>query len=1584
MQTVARSNFTTVKTEGAILPVDLLQRIADGELDGLQPEAYHLAPTERPNEAINRAWNRCLAVWRSFNEQRQNLAGSDSGTSLTRERWLLILFQELGYGRLPFQRRIEVADGSVYPISHVWGQTPIHLVSFRQALDERDSTVKRSPHSLMQECLNRSDDHLWGFVSNGLILRVLRDNISLTRAAYLEFDLEMMMTGEIYADFSLLWLVCHQSRVEIGSQPDAPALPSNCWLERWSQAAAEQGTRALDALRDGVQETIEALGRGFLAHRANAELRRQLNSGDLTAQDYYRQLLRLVYRLIFLFVAEDRDLLLVKETPAETQGSRGTDEGQKSPRPPGSSAPQLSLRQRYMEYYSVSRLRRLAEGRRGGPHPDLYRTLRRVCFLLREGYQPLGLPALGSFLFSDRSTPALDEADLANTDLLNAIRALAFTIEGRVRRPVDYKNLGAEELGSVYESLLELHPQLNIAAATFDLATAAGSERKTTGSYYTPSSLINSLLDTALEPVVEDRLRQAEEQRSRGAGEKDSPLLPRPPAPLPGKVSPQETAILSIKVVDPAAGSGHFLIAAANRLATHLARIRTGDDEPSPAARRSALRDVVRHCIHGVDINEMAVELCKVALWMETLDPGKPLSFLEANIQCGNSLMGATPALLKAGIPDDAFKPITGDDKGYCKEWKARNKKERGQLVMDLEAQPWERLGDLATAMMALERMEGDTLAGVQAQESKYAELVRSTPYEYSRFWADTWCAAFVWLKQPEWNVGRNADTADKTLINADKNKKIISENLRASASSASHQKGFAYPITEATFRKIERNPHDVAIWMKEEIARLQGEYQFFHWHLAFPHVFSVPSQGEGVDNEQTGWNGGFDVVLGNPPWEKLQTEELQFFAVRAPEIASLSGAKRKKAIRQLEKSDPQLAKAWQEQKRFDAAMIDFIRNSGVYPLTGVGKFNSFALFAELSRRIQDDAGRAGVIVPSGIATDYTTRYFFQDIVETDSLRSLYDFENREGIFPAIDSRLKFCLLTLAGSSSQVDERAEFVFFAHKISDLQDTERRFTLSAEEIKLLNPNTFNCPIFRYRRDAEIVKAIYRRIPIFLDEQDPPRNKYEPRVWRLINTTDDSNEFVEQDSKINLNLIPVVEAKTIHQFDHRFATFTNGNNTSEVKSKRKNDPTYEVTHRHYIKEQYFRQRISEELAEKSWFLTIRNIARATDERTIISSIFPRGASCEHTPYIEIAQDARFAAYLLGVLNSFTFDYVARQKVGGTQISYFILYQLPTIYPSSSQIIPSKFFLKRIVELVFTTYSLSIFCKDCGYHGPPFRWDEERRFLLRCELDAAYFHLYDIERDDVDYIMETFPIVKRKDEAAFGEYRTKRVILEIYDEMAEAMRSGQSYQTRLDPPPADPRVAHPWDPAYGEPPEPGKEWKDEGGGRKDEKTAAVMAERREDYAVVAAPPDLDKTTEAEPLVLSHPEPEVKKSKKPKPAQVTQETFLEVMPTPTGPRAARLKRAMTLGQDHSPVATRELVAFLADEDDNIRWLAGSSLVQRADADTVAAIAAFLNQAEPKRVEQARSEALRVLGLIADTAEDESVRAGAREIIERR
>ncbi|HIQ22005.1 MAG TPA: hypothetical protein EYH34_12350, partial [Planctomycetes bacterium] len=1026
-----RDLFTTVRTEGGLLPADLLQRIAagDSELEGLKPSDYHLAGGKRLNEAISRAWNRLLGAWTTFRAAAEKLPRDDLGTSPTRERWLLILFQELGYGRLSAARAVEI-EGKAYPISHFWQNTPIHLVGFRVDLDRRTRGVagaaRTSPHSLVQEFLNRSDDHLWGFVSNGLRLRILRDNVSLTRQSYVEFDLEGMMDGEVYADFALLWLLCHESRVE-GERPE------QCWLERWVRIAQEQGTRALEHLRDGVTKAIKSLGSGFLAHPRNADLRDKLRSGQLDKQDYFRQLLRLVYRMIFLFAAEDRGLLLDPNADP-------------------------IARERYTRFYSTARLRRLAEKRRGTKHADLYRGFRVVMERLGSdtGCPELALPALGSFLWSDQAVPDLARADIANHDLLDAVRALAFTVEEKVFRVIDYKNMGAEELGSVYESLLEMHPELNADAATFDLKVTPGHERKTTGSYYTPASLVNCLLDSALDPVVDEAIK------------KDDP----------------EQAILALKICDPACGSGHFLISAAHRIAKRLAAIRTGDEEPAPEALRQALRDVIGHCIYGVDINPMAVELCKVSLWMEAMEPGKPLTFLDHHIKCGNSLLGTTPALLKKGIPDEAFKPITGDDRAYCRELKKQNRRERKDFEQGQQSllYPWQRLGDLATAMVNLDDMPDDTPQAVRTKQERYEELVKSSGYLFGRFLADAWCSAFVWRKVPESDGGP------------------------------------PYAITEEVFRAIEKSPHSVPPWLKDEIQRLAREYQFFHWHLEFPDVFRVPASDEEPENEQTGWSGGFDVVLGNPPWERIKLQEKEFFAARAPEIAEApNAAARRRMIAKLTETNPALHHEFKEALRRAEGESCLVRDTGRYPLCGRGDVNTYSIFAELKRSLLNPRGRVGCIVPSGIATDDTTKFFFQNLMNTGSLVSLYDFENRNGIFPGVHRSYKFCLLTLRAPNSPLATRhsppADFVFFAHDMADLAERDRHFTLTAEEIALLNPNTRTCPIFRSKKDAELAKHIYRRIPVLIKESRghaPERNPWRMSFTAMLHQSGDSQLF------------------------------------------------------------------------------------------------------------------------------------------------------------------------------------------------------------------------------------------------------------------------------------------------------------------------------------------------------------------------------------------------------------------------------------------------------------------------------------------
>ncbi len=1182
MQTRSRSPFLTIHTEGALLPADLLQRILSGDKDlgGLAPADYHLPPGEKLNEAINRSWNRLQGAWAAFQTSKSRLKKGDPGTTLTRERWLLPLFQELGYGRLLTAKAIEI-EGKSYPISHGWGKAPIHLVGCGVDLDRRAAGVagasKSSPHSLLQELLNRDDERQWGIVSNGLRLRILRDNAALTRQAYLEFDLEAMFGGEIYADFVLLWLVCHQSRLE-EIQIDSAA---TCWLEKWSKAAQERGTRALDRLRDGVEEAIAGLGSGFLAHPANTALRARLRSGALPAHDYYRQLLRLVYRLIFLFVAEDRDLLLDPDA-------------------------ELAACERYLRYYSTARLRHLAERQRGGRHTDLWQGLRLVTDLLGGrsplpvskasgeglGVRGLGLPVLNGFLFSDQALPDLEASQVDNQSLLAAVRSLAFTIEKNVRRAVDYRNLGVRELGSVYESLLELHPQVNTEAGTFLLSGASGSERKTTGSYYTNADLVDTLLDSALDPVIAQTLETARRQ----AAEKQTDY-----------VALAIALLLALKICDPACGSGHFLIAAAHRIARQVALLRSGGDEPTPQVYRQALREVIAHCIYGVDINPMAVELCKINLWMESLEPGKPLSFLDAHVQCGDSLVGVSPGLDISEIPDEAFNPAFGDDKATAAALKKRNKRERsGQLGFRWQVTELKSAEDLARwraeRLGQVDAMPEDDSAQVQAKAKAFAEYQQTQEYIQNRLEYDLWTAAFFWPISA--GSGRTAGDAEQML--APTQQELLT--LRASG--------------KPDVRLVER-VHEMA-----------ERLNFFHWELAFPQVFAARTP-------------GFDCILGNPPWERIKLQEEEFFAQRDPQIASLSGSLRKNAIAGLNVTSPSLAMIFQQAKHSAESVSKFIRFSGRFRLTAVGDINTYAIFAELVRDLKKSVGRVGIILPTGIVTDNSYKEFFNDVTNKSELCKFIGFVNSKKIFPAVKDYIKFALVILGQT-----DKSEYSFMLTDVSELRDTHRVFTLGREDLYLLNPNTLTCPIFRTKDDADLSKKIYRLVPVLINETKN-ENDWDITFFSMFHMSNDSYLF--SDSPDGGRKLPLYEAKMFFNFDHRYATYENATkeninegNLPQLTPEMHSNPSLFIKPRYWISASEVENRLAGR-TDRGWLLAFRDVTGNTAERTAIFSIIPKVGVGNSGSIILVAnKSTELVSCLCANLNSLVFDFVARQKVG------------------------------------------------------------------------------------------------------------------------------------------------------------------------------------------------------------------------------------------------------------------------------------------------------------------------------------------------
>lgn len=1198
------------------------------------------------------------------------------------------------------------------PLSHMaGGRVPIVVAPPGEGLERCSPSLstdrsRRSPAFALQDWLNGHDHALWGLVTNGASMRLLRDNPSLTRPAHVEADLAVMFANEDASSFTVLWLLMHRSRFGVAGAP-----ATDCPLEHWRDSGARLGEAARDRLAAQVQQALKVLGSGFLS--ANHSLATQLKSGQLHLPDWFNELLRLVYRLIFLMVAEDRNLL----QPTNSK---------------------LDARQLYDEGYSLTVLRRQCiRAATWDKHHDRYEGMKVVFRALARGEEGLALPALGG-LFSADQLPHLETAHLPNKAFMEAIYRLGW-FQGQSKTSlvqINWQAMETEELGSVYESLLELQPQLADDGRSLVFATEAserkGNQRKTTGSYYTPDSLVQALLDSALDPVLDQTEAEADD---------------------PAK------ALLQLSVIDPACGSGHFLLAAARRLATRLALIRAASAaELVDFDFRSALRDVVRCCIHGVDRNPMAVELTRVALWIETVTPGLPLGFLDEQIRCGDSLLGLFDLnVLTDGIPDAAYKPLTGDDKATANHYKKANRAaKKGQIELDLStgAAIVPAMEPLASAFSSVRNLKEDTLGQIKAKAARLQELRQNPDFSRIRGAADLYVAAFLLPK----TGGAPATAANRTV-----------------------------PTTDELWQALAGQETPAMMEARQAARRARA----FHWPLEFPDVME---------------RDGFDVVLGNPPWEMMQLDPREFFTSRLPEIAEApTMVARNRLIAKLENDHPQLHQEFLRARLDIDGSQAFVHGSGRFPLTSYGRINLAPLFAETSLYLLNhEKSRAGLVLPTGIMTDAFNQHFCKHILEKNHTVSVYDFENRAGLFSRVHRSFKFCLLTM-GHRVQT---ADFIFFAITVDQLKDQRRHFTLNAEDIALINPNTRTAPVFRSNVDAELTKKIYHRVPVLMNEVTVSQgNPWGIKFNLMFMMNTDSNHFrsaadlcnggyvpdgtgwVAEDKQAH-RYLPLYEAKMIHQLDHRWASFTDSGKTEDATDKiedatcaQKTNPRWEPIPRHWVPVEEVTARLDAQGWNRPWLMGWRNNTRATDERTVIAAVIPLAAVGNSMPLMlpDRSQDTRRIALLLANLSCLAYDFCARQKISGANMNFFIVKQLPVLLPSVYDEAAIYFILPRILELTYTSHALAPWAKDLGHSGPPFPWDEERRARLRAELDAFYAHAYGLSRDELRYILdpadvmgsdypsETFRVLKEKDIKAHGEYRTRRLVLAAWDRLFE-----------------------------------------------------------------------------------------------------------------------------------------------------------------------------------------------------------------------
>lgn len=1308
-------NIPTLTLEGGLFLPDQLEKAVRGEADFQSESDYQTPKGLRIKDDYSRAFQIACAQWQLFSEQLERT--DINVTQVTNDFAFELLKDVFGYAQIAHIAGIQASERH-YPVQLCAGHVPVVIAPFNLGLDEshesfavnntqwQDKSRKKSAFQMAQELLNASDEHLWGLVTNGKQIRLLRDAASLTRPSFLEIDLQDILQGKRFSEFANVWRLIHASRFNQAANPE------QCIWEKWRESGKQEGSRVRDGLRNGVENALLVLGQGFIQYPANQILRDALLSGELSKNDYFQELLRLVYRFIFLFNVEERGIL----------------------HPEDNSKAAIQARQAYALGYALARLRNTCLKRRArNQFTDQWQAIKVVFKGLENGQPLLALPALGG-LFSGHQCQYLDQSSLDNAFLLTAMESLRWANLNGTKTLIDYRNMDTEELGSVYESLLELVPEIDVHARKFGFVgitsegSTAGNARKISGSYYTPDSLVQELIKSALEPVIEERVKQ----------NPDNPT----------------DALLAIRVIDPACGSGHFLLAAARKLAERLAQLRAPEGAVKPKDYRQALHDVIRNCIFGVDRNPMALELARTALWIEGFAEGEPLSFLDHHLQCGDALLGLMDLkALELGIPKDAFKPLSGDDNQVCKELAKQNTAELKDLEKKRTAKAFNQVDEFINkdngldALKAIEAMPERTTKQIAAKEQAYQQFLTQATESPLRHAADMLLGAFL--------INKTAQNQQQVPTTASVILELLGEN------SQTHQQKRAL-ATQAC----------------------QKGY-VLHWPLAFPQVFA---------------QGGFDCVLGNPPWEHVELKEEEFFTQHHPDVAKAKNkAERSQRIQWL--SEGMLAKhlfpeiphseveaenemaifsRYQVAKRtLDASsMFAHVDSSdgGRFELTGTGRVNTYALFSESIMQLTSPNGRAGFIVPTGIATDDSTKAFFGHISQTGRLVSLYDFENREAIFEAVHRSFKFSLLTIGKSNE-----ADFIFFASQVNHINDSRRRFSLTSEEFRLINPNTLTCPVFRSKHDAELTKKLYRYAPVLINESKETGNHWGISFMQgTHNMSTDSHLFETERGE---NLLPLYEAKMIHQYDHRWATY-DGEDSRDTTSLEKQDVTFEVCPRYWVENAFVKEKIEAKGWSNNWLMGWRDITNTTNERTVISAIIPKTGVGNQMPLIfpsinQYAEPVLLISCLYANLCSLTFDFIARHKVGGTHMNYFIFKQLPIIPPSFYKSENIDFVSMRVLKLSYTSYSLQGWAKDLGYEGEPFKYDPERRAILRAELDAYYAKLYGLTRDELRYILdpadvmgedypsETFRVLKNNEIKEFGEYRTRRLVLEAWDKL-------------------------------------------------------------------------------------------------------------------------------------------------------------------------------------------------------------------------
>ena len=1215
---------------------------------------------------------------------------------------------------------------------------------FGLALDQRDRTDGLrggTPHGQLLRYLTSADVASegrirFGILTNGSVWRLYDRRARPRASGFFEIDVaDVLRPGNDDALRTFLLLFGRASFTVQGTA-------TRTFLE----AAIAEGRRYEESVAQDLSSMVfERVFPRLVAAIADA-------AGDDSLPDVRAAALIFLYRVLFVLYAEDRGLLPVNDARYDDYG----------------------LRKRVRQDVA----RRMAEGDTfSATAGHYYNRLIELFRQIDQGDESIGLPPYNGGLFAPEAAPILDQIRLPDTVVAEVIYNLSHTSAGAeysgTRRFVNYRDMSVQQLGSIYERLLEREPMRRAdGGVEIRLDSYA---RKDSGSFYTPQELVDLIVDQTLKPLAEERLR-AFEARAQELATDRRPKADR--MAVLARLDPAE-AVLRLKVLDPAMGSGHFLVSAVDFLSDYIAEliehvpgVPDWIDGPyeSPLVGRIAeirrgilhranegnwiidvaqltdqaiiRRMVLKRCIYGVDKNRLTVELAKVSLWLHSFTVGAPLSFLDHHLRCGDSLIGLRVR--------DAIRDL--DRLGGLFAASAI-------AGAEVAAEGMERIEEMSDADVVEVHESASVFRGVEETTADLRGLL------------DCLCG-LQWMTA---GMKSRARSEFETPLAATLSRKPTDAYriLAYGPDSVSEGAADVDPDHWATLR--ER-------W--QEARALARREEFLHWEAAFPGVWRH------WQNRRP--EGGFDAVIGNPPWDRIKLQEVEWFATRAREIAlAPTAAARHAAIRRLRERGEPMAVDFDAAKKRADQLGRTIRASGSYPLLGGGDINLYSLFVERAMSLIKPDGLVGLLTPSGIYADKTAARFFKSLSTTGRIGGLFDFENRKIFFKDIHASFKFCALVFGGDERRYDHTM-CAFFLHDTRDIDDPQRCFPLAPDDFARVNPNTGTAPVFRTRRDADITRRIYERHPVLVDHSGTEEHRAWPvRYHTMFHMTNDSGLFrtapqlesagfypVEGNhyKKADEWYLPLYQGRMISHFDHRANSVRmNPQNTHNpylsepVSDAQHTDPGF------LPRTQYWVPAIDVEPwipRTRGWVLGFRDIARPTDVRTMIAAVAPWAGYGNTVPLL-IGGDSVTAACLVANLNAMCVDFVARQKAQGTHLNWYIVEQLPVIARADYDRrfgVQTALDLVRdhVLRMIYTAHDMAPFAHALGYDGPPFIWNAEQRRHLRARLDALYFHLYGLSREDAAYVLDTFPIVRRQDEAAYGSYRTRDLILAYMNALA------------------------------------------------------------------------------------------------------------------------------------------------------------------------------------------------------------------------